>query len=295
MAGVGQEQFQRDFKLIIEGIEVSTRLQDGAGDRMTRQFQKAVHVLRVDFDIELTKSRDANKATISIFNLSEDTRNKISKRNGYVSLSAGYQNNLLEIFTGDISKVTHKKDGTEFITEIKAEDGRALMSRARIALMLTFDVTFERAVDEVLSAGGFNRGNVDSAISTLRSRGHKFPTYPEGITLFGKCSDMLERLFRDANLRWSLQSGQVLVLDKRLDSASRVIKISKASGLLGTPEVGDKGKMTVETQLQGRIKPGIDYVLHSRMFDGRYRADKVRHVGSTFGTDWKTVIESSAK
>lgn len=74
-----------------------------------------------EFDIPFDDDMEANEATITIYNLSDDTANRFKVGNS-TSITAGYGSDTGIIFSGWISKVKTAYDGVDRITTIYALD-----------------------------------------------------------------------------------------------------------------------------------------------------------------------------
>ena len=64
--------------------------------------------LRVNFEIKKSRITYPNLAKIQIWNLADNTRNKIRDEFTIVLVNAGYRNNISLVFTGDIKNVYHR-------------------------------------------------------------------------------------------------------------------------------------------------------------------------------------------
>lgn len=299
MAFAGDAQFNRDFELIVGDKEISARLQDGA-DRSNTQNDESIQLLRVDFSVERTLDRDPNTADIAIYNLSDDSRSAIQRKEylgdvstaSDVQLSAGYINNLLRLFKGGVQQVTHRRDGPDRVTYIEAEDSKAILTGSRVSQTYQGPISLRQVLDNIIQCSGLDKGNVETALNSELRPGAGDYNFSTGYSFSGKCSDALEELFSMLGLRWSVQSGQILALTDRLTSQAKEITIKEANGMVGSPEVGDEGYVSVRTLLEGKIEPGASLIIESEEINGRFRADKVVHSGSTWGNDWYTTVEA---
>ena len=61
--------------------------------------------LRIDFDIERTCGKEANRAVIRVYNLTKETSAQVTEADGHILLRAGYKDEAIgTIFTGDMRK-----------------------------------------------------------------------------------------------------------------------------------------------------------------------------------------------
>ena len=76
------------------------------------------------------------------------------------------------------------------------------------------------------------------------------------------------------------------------ENTSRTIPlISAASGLIGTPQVGEQGFVTLTSQIQPNLTPGYSFRLESRLITGFYRVEKATYRGDSWGSTWAVELE----
>lgn len=78
----------------------------------------------MEFEIPFDDDMEANEAEITVYNLSDGTRNKFRQGNS-ITVTAGYRGDSGIIFSGIISAVRTVKEGADRITTINALDGAA--------------------------------------------------------------------------------------------------------------------------------------------------------------------------
>jgi hypothetical protein len=253
--------------------------------------------LRVQFTTEKNGAKDPNTLQMKIFNLSEASRKKI-KENDVVILTAGYEEATGRIFGGEILEeggVNHIKESTDWVTVIKAKDGGKNYSSKRINESLGADSSVTDAIRKVAEALGIGLGNLEDKISS-GSFPRNFKFFQYGTVLSGKASDILDELLTSAGLEWSIQDGQLQVLEPLEVIRPQAIKLSQSTGLIGSPEIGDKGVVKARSLLQPELWPGRQVDIESAFFeDGFFKVNKTTHFGDTFATDWYTDIEATRK
>ena len=86
--------------------------------------------LQIEADINFnskTSGSDSNNSTIKIFNLSPQTRDRISKSSNSsikrVILEAGYEDFTTTVFTGQVKTVDSMQNNTDVVTILECSDG----------------------------------------------------------------------------------------------------------------------------------------------------------------------------
>lgn len=243
--------------------------------------------LRISFDVEKKGGRDPNKATIVVANLTESTRAEITPKGLTVVLEAGYESNAAGIFFGKTFRVTHAREGADFLTRIEASDGGKEIKEAVGSWSFGPSAQVVQAIRTLVAAMGLPL----SSGSALTPR---HPTFRNGFSFAGRAIDALDTVVTGAGLSWSIQDGQVQVLSADGDGAPDVV-LTSDSGMVGSPtrgEVDDKTKkerVTVRCLINPQIRPGRRVLVSS--FDqpslsGRYLVDALRATGDTHGDDW---------
>lgn len=108
---------------------------------------------RVKFKIVNDETGDSNKSTISIFNISEESKTFLEQDDLVVFLNAGYPDSIGNIFFGDLIRFTEKRNGPDIITTLEVGDTETVIKETNIQLGL--------------GAGATNRQVIDAAIKKL--------------------------------------------------------------------------------------------------------------------------------
>jgi hypothetical protein len=268
--------------------------------------------LRVTFEILKTIDKTPNSAKVSIYNLTDQHTNLIKKDYDEVIMMAGYQAADQMLFRGTIRHAySYQESGTDWITYIDAGDGDKDYQQAVISKTLAAGHTDNDWLNECgkafLATGGTKLGHMDVK-GRARVRGR---------TYVGLTRDLITQIAKASDAHWSIQDGvlQIVAVDTTLPN--QAIKIASNNGLLGAPEVTDKG-ITVKCLLrpalkvQGKIwidnnnvrerarkasiyhKGGPLKPLTRLDVDGVYKNFKVLHRGDTRGNsgeDWCSEVQ----
>ena len=268
-----------------------------------------VENLRIQFDVSKTVESAPNVAVIKIFNLSPINEAKIKNEFDEVLLNAGYEGALRLVFRGNIKHVYRYRDKSDYITEIEAGDG---------------DKDFRTAtMNETLAAGTTNAQLVDRAVGSFKTTGGTTTGAVQindrarlrGKVISGNTRDVLHDVARESGANWSIQDGQLVIVKANGVLPDEAIVITADTGMLGAPEINDKGiavKCLLNPQLRvnGAIKLNNNGIKAKRQKaqalgkkqedqkepvrldpDGIYKVLKITHKGDTRGQDWVSEIE----
>lgn len=267
---------------------------------MTRQFlrnarlivgQLDVSDLDIAFEVDRTGKAKPNTADITVYNAGEATRNEWrTVKNPTVRLDVGYDGEFATIFTGAADFVTSAKKDADIETTIRAGDGEKELRAARIAKQVPEKVKPEEILRAVAETLGVKPGNLNSAIAKLSQRGLG-SMFSAGAALSGASADIMDRVCASYGLEWSVQDGalQILERDTAVDGKT-VIKLSKDTGLIGSPTVDSKGVVSFDCLLNPLLKPGGVVVLESLFVRGGFRVTNVKHAGDNFGGKWESSV-----
>lgn len=261
-----------------------------------------VEDLRVQFEATKTVEPAPNIATIKIFNLTHANEVKIKNEFADVILNAGYDGAMQIIFRGNIKHVYRYREKTDWITEIVVGDGdkdfrKAVMNETLAAGTTTAQIV-ERAVG---SFGGTAKGAVQIN-DRERIRGK---------VISGNTRDVLHDVARESGANWSIQDGMLTIVKTNGILPDEAVVISAETGMLGAPEINDKGiavkcLMNPQIKVNGAIKLDNSSIKEKREKEGAqnkkksivrldpegiYKVLKITHKGDTRGHDWVSEIE----
>ena len=278
-----------------------------------------VENLRIHFEVGKTIESAPNVAIIKIYNLHPDNEAKVKNEFDEVLLNAGYEGAMRLVFRGNIKHVYRYREGADYITEIEAGDG---------------DKDFSRAVmNETLAAGTSNAQLVDRAVGSFKGTGGTTKGHVQvnerarirGKVISGNTRDVIGDVARESGANWSIQDGQLVIVSSNDVLPGQAIVIRADTGMLGAPEINDKGiavKCLINPQLRvnGAIQLDNNGIKAKRVKaqalatkrekqetnaplgreneqlvrldpDGIYKVLKLTHKGDNRGQDWVSEIE----
>jgi len=261
------------------------------------------HALRARFTVEKTGSSDPNFAKVEIYNLGESNRRIMQAGSDLATsfakkkliydwplvISAGYVGSKAQIFSGDIVFCDSRQEGTEWVTIIEAEDGGKQYRSKEISKSFDGPTPVASVLNELAKALGIGLGNSAAKFAAGAEQGYL--NFDHGVVLHGFVVKLLDKYVSSAGYKWSIQDSQLQVLGLNEVLLDEIVVLNKGTGLVGSPERGEKGTVTATSLLQPSIKPGRRVDLESRMVNGTYIATTTRVHGDNWGDEWHTVFE----
>ncbi len=251
-----------------------------------------VNSLRVKFRIERsTESLKTSTADIAVYNLSEESRRKLSDPAIPVVLSAGYEDSLAVIFKGKTRQVVHSSDGPDWVTQLRCGDGSFELATTRV------NQTFKPGtpVITVLEtlAKSFNLTIPKDTLTQIKQGKLKegLTTFINGVTLFGDAKKRFDELVKATQHDWVVQDEAIRLVPRGGTLTDSYTILSNTTGLVGSPEIGDKGRIRAVSLLQPELVPLRKVNLDSLAIKGDYRVEKVVHAGDTHGELWYSELE----
>ena len=263
--------------------------------------------LKISFSIEKDLSQNTNKATLSLWNLKDETRAKFEQPDTKIEIYAGYKDNggPLKIFSGNVIMGNSKDEGRDVKTEIRLADGRVALRDSVLSLSYPPGASAGSVISHIAAEMGlplvYGKGVVPSA-------------YPDGYSFVGNAPDALDEICAGQGFSWSVQNGILQVILAGSVLANQGLVFSASSGLLGTPSrivkasprenldneerksrrkskketPEEKAGWEIDTLLFPTVNPGDAVKLESQTVTGWFRVEKAQHTGTSYGGDWKS-------
>ena len=263
------------------------------------------NVLNIEFSITKSYKADAkNTARITIYNLSNESIDKIVKDNKVI-LKAGYEfDGIRPIFLGQVENVSSEVHGEVVKTIINCIDGYTTIREGFTAETFSPTTTVETILRTIITQDlGFANPRMNNG--KLGPNTGLAKIYQGGSAKVGDSAEIVSRICSDNFLTWNIRDGEVFVYPVDGSTGIEVPLISVESGMLGTPrrslDNSNKAKdskdlkdiVKVKVLLQGVYNVGDLVKVESLFTNGLYRISKLTHKGSYDGTDWVTDLELS--
>lgn len=253
---------------------------------------REVDGLRIRFRVKKTLKPDPNSADIRIHNLGDATRATLQEAAVPVVLMAGYESDTQVIFSGTSRAVDHRREGQDWVTHIQCGDGEQAFrgfSQFSFGAGTKATVVLERIAKDL----GIDVGD---ALAKLK-RGDFREGFLQGYTATGRAVRELDRVAKALGLEWSIQDGQLQLLEPDAATQAEALVLSADSGLIGSPDHKMAENASVapllraECLLNGGVLPGRLVKLETATRTGFYRVENVEHQGDTHGSEWTTAWE----
>ncbi len=268
-----------------------------------------VTALRIGFEVERSTSSIANIGEIRIWNLSPDTRGRLSEHPGTALLEAGYRGETGTIFLGDVAEVSHERPGADWITTLSAGDGENSLKTARVALSVAPGTGYDKVLAILAEKVEVGIGNMVKRVVKGGLRDGGMTGFINGAALSGPTHDEIGRIMKALGLEVSIQDGQFQVLGPgELAGSPTGFLLTPRTGLIGSPQLGKAKKdqkkqptgappaersiLRARSLLNPALRPGGGVVVDSIQVDGIFRIERVTHTGDTHEGGWYSDIEA---
>jgi hypothetical protein len=242
---------------------------------------------RISFEIKKNNESDPNKAKISIYNLSSDSRAFLESTTDKMQLVAGYQGNSGIIFWGNIANegIKHERKGGDIITTMQCGDGLVEIQDAHIDFTWGPGSSCRQIVNQALSTLGLALSSVNGDMSKQ---------YLQGKSYSGTVKKLLDQITDYCDLTWNTQNNAVQIYPKGKNALTESILLNSETGLIGLPSKTKDGILT-RSLLNYRLIPGGLFTLETKdgakTGSGTYNIITVKHYGDTSEGEYYTEAE----
>lgn len=233
--------------------------------------------IEIHVDVPFDDDPTPNEATITIYNLSQNSVNRIKKGHKTV-VNAGTKKESGVLMEGTISKV---------YTRVSGANKETVISLA--------DFSFGKKTAEVTFADGTRAETILrrlAAIAGINIAYLELPTnkkYEKGFKVSGAIDSAFSTVIDDCGAASYYRKGKLYIRNLKKGDDER-FKLSTETGLVGSPdyvETDDYKGYNIQCVLQYRIATASIITLSSRFVSGTYRVKSGRHSfdGSSFRTE----------
>lgn len=258
--------------------------------------------LRIKFAIKKADAQSPNTAEIRVYNVSEETANRIRKEFSSITLQAGYESNYGVIFAGNLKQVRFgRENGTDTYLDIAAADGDNAYNFAVVNTTLAAGAKQSDQINAAagsMSGKGVQKGHIDDTGSAK---------LPRGKVMYGMARDYLRQSAAASNTSWSIQDGKIQFVSLTGVLPNQAVVLNSKTGLVGTPEQtndGIKARCLLNPMLKvgGKVQIDEKDITEAKLpdtkkdaqankpatvrHDGFYRLLTVEYSGDTRGNDW---------
>lgn len=293
MSLVANRLFLRDAQLIVGTKGASANTVPG---------DARIILNRLKFSIDKGSENNANKGTISIYNLSQDTRNFVEKSGLFVILKAGFQDAISTIFSGDILKGKHERSGPDITTTLECGDGEFALRDAIVNIGLGPGAKNTQVIEmavAAITAFSVSRGFTETIPST---------TYNQGFTYSGPAKALLKEQLKAVGMEFHIQDGELNIMTPDKTDQQIAVEVTPDTGLVGFPTKTPEG-VDFTCLLNPFLRPGRAVKIESKQFQGAFgsqsgvasasvvhsgsvvRVRRVVHEGDTDDGTWLSKVE----
>jgi len=235
--------------------------------------------LTCEFNIQKSTG-SASFCTLNIYNLGKDTRlseffrldSKFEAgRFMMLDFSAGYNNNLVTIFRGQIRSATSTRRGTDIITTIQAEDcGHSLINSTAMSITFKAGTTFIEAFENIAS---------NLKYIQPQTRGTLEGEFKTDTTFYGTPLQILNQI---TNNHTFVDNSSLIMLNNNEHLPESPIEISAKTGLLSVPTVGEFW-VNAQTVFNPTLKIGQAAQLKTtslEYYNNGYKIYSINHQGT---------------
>lgn len=256
--------------------------------------------LKVTFSIEKNLLGVPKPSLITVYNLSETSRNVIEEEFKKIAFTAGYKDTEALLFAGDIHKVFHRKDKENWLTDIWCSDGHFAYSKSFFNKSYADSVTNDMIIRDL--ARSFERVTVGTIQDVPAGRHSLY-----GTVFHGESRRLMDEMTRTFDLEWYIYNETVNVIGRAKCLNAETIVFNSLNGMENAPTITETG-ITLGTRLRPELIVGAKFRVESigrdvrlgnyRFKDnlptpgeGEYKIQKVLHFGDTHGNAWTSAID----
>lgn len=257
-----------------------------------------VRDLNIEFDIKKDNSKHPNKGYVTVYNLSQDNINFLSSNQGEklaVILTAGYDNDERQIFSGTVEYMEDTWDGPTRKTKFIFGDASANIYRSTSARSYKAGTPINTVLNDLVSDLNLPKGRIIPFSAETLSHSMAFN---------GNTAENLDKLASNTGSTFSVQDGAVYWTKQGTRLKEVVFEVSELTGMKGSPtpknpapfkkkkkkkdaKKEDAG-LIVTSLLNGAILPETTIHLTSRSYTGFYKVVYLSHKGEYEGNNWDT-------
>lgn len=270
---------------------------------------------RVAFEVDKNDAKQFNHAVITVYNLEPtaraflarpmpldvDLRFELTEPVVTARLLAGYENDLSQIYAGDILWCHNSKVGPDWITQMELYTGLASATNGFAQVSFAAPTSSRTVLEAIVQPLGMSIRYTDAAASVLE--GKTVHDYTTSGLAYAEADEFVKRY----GLAFTIEDdkrGLVYDPNSARDPTSARTSANTFSpdlGLIGTPRITKSG-IEIKTLLRPNISMFQRFfvlsettrgTLQSADYAPEYYAVHLKHVGDTRGDEWFTEIEGA--
>lgn len=247
----------------------------------------------MSFDIEKNLEPDPNKGKFTLYNLPEKVRAKLQlKDTAKIKFEAGYKTTAAVVFEGTLTHAISYISGADWVTDIESGEGSKAYRSSYVSKSYGKGTPYKTIIQDVVKT--FDGYKVTPQITKLlASLGD---AAPNGLVIDGPSAKVLNSMLRGFGMSFSIQRGQIQILQNGGASDLPAVKLGYDSGLVDIPQLGekkDKATVTFKSLLQPELFPGRRVIIASPGLNGTFIVADTKHKGANFGQEFYSVCQAA--
>jgi hypothetical protein len=195
-----------------------------------------------EFDINVSRDKEPNRAQISVYNLNQTNRDLFTANHQGVELSAGYNGEVKLLFRGVTTNVIHNEERTFIKTTFFCGDGEKEYGTQKFNKSYSKGTLISLIFQDMAKALGLpNEVLIDDIAFTTLLKGRSFS---------GLVKDALTELTEDYGFQWSIQQGtlEITVKGEPIISQPFATVLSSDTGMIGRPKLIERQSKSEKTK-----------------------------------------------
>ncbi|WP_289281572.1 MULTISPECIES: transglycosylase SLT domain-containing protein [unclassified Methylophaga] len=225
-------QYLRRWQLDIDGVEFAK----GGSDRQ----------LRIVFDVIVSPQNTQSFADIRLYNLAKS--NVISK-DSTITLRAGFENSVDQIFSGIITNVLPEREGASTATRMLCKSGSPANDRGSANASYGAGTKVVDVLKDLANSWP-RRLELDE------TQFNDNPVFISGFIADGDIPKILNDLGYQFNFTWVNERGTLVITRKGKTRSTPIFEVNQYTGMIGMPEV-NRGPDGLGVNVNMRINPYI--------------------------------------
>ena len=254
--------------------------------------------LRITFDCTKTEYSLANIGTITINNLSQETRNAIRQDRKMIAIvEAGYVDagGPSLCFHGDIVDVSHNVEKPEIITTITVMDGHSALKKSKISVSYKKGTPVSQVIKDCTKSLGLP---LNAAYNYVQL---PIQTIGASTAFTGSAATWLDKLCNDNGLQWSVQNGSIKIVN--FGKADNLPAMPMSTYLIGSPKRLFKNQSNISLEdfsgyefkcsLAPKMEPYGKVTIQSNEIPKpiTLAVAEAHHEGDNYGEHWMTTAK----
>ena len=229
-------------------------------NKAINETDKRIFKGRIQFNVDLNRGSEPNKATIKLYNINQETRSFLENDNILVDLFVGYDGNISRIFRGDIIEngIKVERSDADVIVSIECGDAEKIIHRRTIEITLGPGAKNTQVFNQAITKLNLKRGNIVDIPEK---------TFFKGFQFSGTVKSLLDQMTKQVGLEWSVQNGILNILDRNKLVTQDAVLVTKDTGLIGFPSKTKK-RIEFRALINNKIIPGSAVKLISQQTEG---------------------------